>query len=231
MKTIGLIGGMSWESSLEYYRIMNEIVKTRLGGLHSAKCIMYSVDFAPFEIWMKEGNWDEITKELSDVALKLEKSGADIILICTNTMHKLFEKIQGQINIPILHIADAAAAEIKKLGLKTVGLLGTKFTMEGAFYRERLSDKHNINVIIPTQEDRELVDNIIFEELILGKITDTSKEIYKRIISDLQAQKAEGVILGCTEIPLLISQEDSPIPVFDTTYLHAEYAISKALEQ
>jgi len=231
MKTIGLIGGMSWESSLEYYRILNELIKEKLGGLSSAQCLLYSVDFKPIEHWMHRNQWDEIATQLTIIAQKLEQAGADFILICTNTMHKLVPSIQTHIQIPIYHIADAAASKIKELGLKKVGLLGTKFTMEEDFYRKRLLDKHQIETIIPNQEDRKEIDRIIFNELTLGKITKPAREIYKKIIVDLQKNGAEGVILGCTEIPLLIKPDDSPIPVFDTTQLHAEFAIEKAMEE
>ncbi len=231
MKTIGLIGGMSWESSLEYYRILNELIKAKLGGLSSAQCLLYSVDFKPIEHWMHNNQWDEITNHLTIIAQKLEQAGADFILICTNTMHKLVPSIQTHIQIPIYHIADAAASKIKELGLKKVGLLGTMFTMEEDFYKKRLLDNHQIEVIIPNQEERNEVDRIIFNELVLGKITDHSREIYKKIIVNLQKNGAEGVILGCTEIPLLIKPDNSPIPVFDTTQLHVEFAIEKAIEE
>jgi len=229
MKTIGLIGGMSWESSLEYYRILNELIKEKLGGLSSAQCLLYSLDFKPIEQWMHNNNWDEIANHLTIIAQKLEQAGAEFIIICTNTMHKLVPQIQAHIHIPIYHIADAAASKIKELGLKKVGLLGTMFTMEEDFYKKRLQDKHQIDVIIPSQEERKEVDRIIFDELVLGKITDPAREIYKQIIVNLQKNGAEGVILGCTEIPLLIKSDDSPIPVFNTTQLHAEFAIEKAL--
>ncbi len=230
MKTIGLIGGMSWESSLDYYRILNELIKEKLGGLSSAQCLLYSVDFKPIEQWMHNNKWNEIANHLTIIAQKLEQAGADFILICTNTMHKLFAQIQANLQIPIYHIADTAASKIKELGLKKVGLLGTMFTMEEDFYKIRLQDKHQIEVIIPNQEERKEVDRIIFDELVLGKITDPAREIYKKIIINLQKNGAEGVILGCTEIPLLIKPDDSTIPVFDTTQLHAEFAIEKALK-
>ncbi len=231
MKTIGLIGGMSWESSLEYYRILNELVKNKLGGLSSAECLLYSVNFKPIEQWMHTNEWDKITAHLTKVAQKLEQGGADFILICTNTMHKLVDPIQAQIHIPIYHIADAAAAKIKELGLTKVGLLGTMFTMEEDFYKKRLQEMHQIEVVIPNKEERQEVDRIIFKELVLGKITEPARAIYKQIIANLQKNGAEGVILGCTEIPLLIKAEDSPIPVFDTTQLHVEFAMEKALEK
>ncbi len=231
MKTIGLIGGMSWESSLEYYRILNELIKEKLGGLSSVQCLLYSVDFKPIEQWMHNNKWDEITSHLTIIAQKLEQAGADFIIICTNTMHKLVPQIQTHIQIPIYHIADAAASKIKELGLKKVGLLGTMFTMEEDFYKKRLLEKHHIEVLIPNQEERQEVDRIIFNELVLGKITDPSREFYKQIIVNLQKNGAEGIILGCTEIPLLIKPIDSLIPIFDTTQLHAEFAIEKVLEE
>ncbi len=230
MKTIGLLGGMSWESSLEYYRIINELIQAKLGGLHSAQCVMYSVDFDPFEKWMGQGNWDRIGSELTELAKKVEKAGADVLIICTNTMHKLVPEIESQISIPILHIADAAAKSIKEQGLSKVGLLGTRFTMEEDFYAGRLKEKHGIDVIIPSPEDRSEINRIIFEELVKGILTQESRDIYLRIIQELQQKGAQGVILGCTEIPLLIKQTDSPIPVFDTTQLHAEYAIQEVLK-
>ncbi|WP_371805197.1 aspartate/glutamate racemase family protein [Candidatus Lokiarchaeum ossiferum] len=230
MKTIGLIGGMSWESSIEYYRILNEQIKEKLGGLHSAQCILSSVDFGPIEKWMRNEEWDKITDHLCEVAINLEKAGANLIIICTNTMHKLLDAIQLKIQIPIYHIADAAADKIKDLGLTKVGLLGTRFTMEGDFYKKRLLDQHHIEVIVPNPDERREVDHIIFEELVLGKITDPAREVYKQVIRNLQKKGAQGIILGCTEIPLLIKPQDSPIPVFDTTQLHAEFAVKKALE-
>ncbi|WP_457918826.1 aspartate/glutamate racemase family protein [Candidatus Lokiarchaeum ossiferum] len=230
MKTIGLIGGMSWESSIEYYRILNEQIKEKLGGLHSAQCILSSVDFGPIEKWMRNEEWDKITDHLCEVAINLEKAGANLIIICTNTMHKLLDAIQLKIQIPIYHIADAAADKIKELGLTKVGLLGTRFTMEGDFYKKRLLDQHHIEVIVPNPDERREVDHIIFEELVLGKITDPAREVYKQVIRKLQKKGAQGIILGCTEIPLLIKPQDSPIPVFDTTQLHAEFAVKKALE-
>jgi len=230
MKTIGFLGGMSWESSLEYYRIANELIQAKLGGLHSAKCVMYSVDFDSYEKWMRHGDWDRIATELTVLAKKVEEAGADVLVICTNTMHKLVSAIEPHISIPILHIADAAAKSIKTQGPTTVGLLGTRFTMEEDFYAARLKEKHGINVVIPPQEERAQIDRIIFEELVKGIFTEESRQIYVRIIHNLQQIGAQGVIMGCTEIPLLIKQADSPIPVFDTTQLHVEYAINEILD-
>jgi aspartate racemase len=230
MKTIGLIGGMSWESSLEYYRILNEKVKKELGGLHSAKTILYSVDFEEIKNLQHEGEWDKLTEIMIGAAKSLEKAGAEMIVICTNTMHKMAPEVENNINLPLLHIADATAQSIKNLKLKKVGLLGTKFTMEQEFYKNRLIEKHNIDVVVPNDEDRDLVHKIIYNELCLGKIKDSSKQEYIRIINNLIKDGAEGVILGCTEIPLLIKQEDVAIPIFDTTTIHAEIAVMEAIK-
>ena len=229
MRTIGMIGGMSWESSLEYYRLINEGVKTGLGGLHSAECLMYSVDFEPIERLQHQGDWDAQTVILVDIARRLEGAGAELMMICTNTMHKMADDVQERINIPLLHIADAAADEIKRLGMKRVGLLGTRFTMEQDFYKGRLADNHGIDVLIPDSDDMDIVHNIIYNELCLGDFKPESKLRYIEIIKKLAAAGAEGVVLGCTEIPLLIKPEDSPIPVFNTTELHAEAAVKAAL--
>lgn len=229
MKTIGLIGGMSWESSVEYYRLINEEVKNRLGGLHSAKCILYSVDFEEIERFQADGEWDKAGELLGDVAYSLEKAGADFIVICTNTMHKVIQSIEEKISIPILHIADATAGQIKQANIDTVGLLGTKYTMEQNFYKERIQSR-GIKVLIPSDSERELVNKIIYEELCLGSIKQSSKEYYKQVIRNLMNQGAEGIILGCTEIGLLVKQEDSDVPLFDTTKIHAIEAVNKALE-
>lgn len=230
MKTIGLIGGMSWESSLEYYRITNKIVKEKLGEPHSCKSIMYSVDFGEFEKLQHEGKWEVLTSKMIDVARKLEKAGADLILICTNTMHKMAKDVQKNIEVPLLHIADATAEEIKANNMNKVGLLGTKFTMEQDFYKGRLKEKHGIDVVIPNEKERELVHNVIYKELISGIIKEESREEFREIINNLKKNGAEGVILGCTEIPLLIKDKDSDIPVFDTTMLHAKKAVDLALK-
>jgi aspartate racemase len=229
MKKIGLIGGMSWESSLEYYRILNEEVKKKLGNNHSCESIMYSVDFSEFEKLQHEGKWGILTEKMIEIAKKLEYAGAEMVLICTNTMHKMAQDVQESINIPLLHIADAAAEEIKDKDMKKVGLLGTKFTMEQDFYRVRLTQKHGIDVVIPDQKEREIVHNVIYEQLISGIIKERSREIFKEIIKNLNKNGAEGVILGCTEIPLLIKEKDTEIPIFDTTKLHAEKAVEFAL--
>lgn len=230
MKKIGLIGGMSWESSLEYYRIINETVKQKLGGLHSAECIMYSVDFDEIEKLQHQGKWEDLTKIMIDCAQRLEKAGANVIIICTNTMHKMAGEVESSINIPLLHIADATAEKIKEKSFKKVGLLGTKFTMEEDFYKGRLIEKHDIEVIIPNSEEMQIVHDIIFDELCLGIIKETSKEQYKKIILNLSKKGAEGVILGCTEIPLLIKQEDVEVPLFDTISIHAEFAVDYAIK-
>lgn len=229
MKTIGLIGGMSWESTVKYYQIINEEVKKRLGGLHSAKCLLYSVDFEEIERYQAEGKWEEAGKRLGDVALSLEKGGADFIVICTNTMHKVINYIEEKINIPVLHIADATTSTIKKKNLQTVGLLGTKYTMEQDFYKSRI-ESNGIKVLIPNKSERETVNKIIYEELCLGKIISSSKDAYKKIIKNLVAQGAEGIILGCTEIGLLVEQHDSEVPLFDTTEIHAIEAVNQALQ-
>lgn len=220
MKTVGLLGGMSWESTVTYYQIINETVKEKLGGLHSAKILMYSVDFAEMEKLQASGNWEQSAQILADAACRLEKAGADFIAICTNTMHKVAPQIQSCITIPILHIADATADELIKANIKTVALLGTKYTMTQDFYKSRINDK-NIKVLIPEEKDIEIVNHVIYDELCRGIISEKSRQEYVRIISSLQQKGAQGVILGCTEIGLLISQKDLPIPVFDTTLIHA----------
>lgn len=230
MKTIGLIGGMSWESSLEYYRIINEKVKQELGGLHSAQSLMYSVDFEQIKILQHEGKWEELTTIMIEAAKRLEKGGAEMIVICTNTMHKMADDVQNNINLPLIHIADTTAQSIKAQNLKKIGLLGTKFTMEQDFYKKRLIEKHGLEVIIPNSEDRDLVHHIIYNELCLGNIKDSFKKEYLRIIENLVKNGAKGIILGCTEIPLLIKQEDVAVPVFDTTTLHAEAAVLEAIK-
>lgn len=230
MKTIGMIGGMSWESSLEYYRLVNEAVKEKMGGLHSAKCVLYSVDFGEIEKMLAGGDWEGLETCLGEAGLELKEAGADFLLICTNTMHKLAEKLEAKAGLPLLHIADAAAGEIQAEGLGKVGLLGTKFTMEEAFYRERLEEKFGIKVLIPEAEDREFVNSVIFNELCLGIIKDDSREKFREIIGNLVSKGAEGIVLGCTEIPLLIGQEDAEVPVFDTTKIHALAAVEFALE-
>ena len=229
MKTIGLLGGMSWESSGEYYRILNETVKARLGGFHSADCLMISVDFDAVETLQHEDKWEELTEMMIAAAQRIEAGGAEILLICTNTMHKMAPEIQAAIQIPLLHIADAAGEAIKAQRLQAVALLGTKFTMEGDFYRRRLNEKFGLTVLIPEADDRETIHNTIYGELVKGVINPGSRRAFQKIIAKLQDQGAQGVILGCTEIPLLIQQADVAIPVFDTTRLHAEAAVAWAL--
>ncbi|MCW3975716.1 MAG: aspartate/glutamate racemase family protein [Candidatus Bathyarchaeota archaeon] len=230
MKKIGLIGGMSWESTVEYYRIINEETNKRLGGLHSAKIIMYSFDFDEIEKFQSQGRWDSATDVMIEVAKRIEKAGAEIILICTNTMHKMFAQIEESVTIPVLHILDVTAEAIKSKEIKKVGLLGTKFTMEQEFYKERLKSAHGIEVIIPDAQDMEKVNKIIYEELCRGKIKESSKELLKQIIEGLVDEGAEGIVLGCTELPLLIKKEDSSVPIFDTCSLHAKKAVEISLE-
>lgn len=229
MKTIGLIGGMSWESSIEYYRLLNEAVKARLGGLHSAKCLLYSVDFAEMEPLQRLGEWDEAAQRLITAAGRVEKGGADFLLLCTNTMHKVADAIQRSISIPLLHIADATAEAVKRRSLKRVGLLGTKITMEDSFYRGRLSSQHGLEVMAPSQEDRCIVHRIIYEELCVGRILDVSRMEYVRIMDRLVNDGADAIILGCTEISSLVRHNDCRAPIFDTTRIHAEAAVEYAL--
>ncbi|HNX28935.1 MAG TPA: aspartate/glutamate racemase family protein [Syntrophomonadaceae bacterium] len=228
MKTIGLIGGMSWESTAEYYRIINEEIKQRLGGYHSAKCILYSVDFAEIEKCQTNGEWEKMGEILAKAARSLEAAGADFIILGTNTMHNVADQIKLEINIPFLHIADMTAREVLADGIKTIGLLGTRYTMEQDFYKSRL-ESQGIRVIIPQETDRVIVNSVIYNELCLGQIIDQSRAGFKRIITDLAAQGAEGIILGCTEIGLLVKQEDSRVPLFDTTVIHARSAVDYAL--
>ena len=229
MKTIGLIGGMSWESSAEYYRILNEEVKQRLGGLHSAKCILYSVDFEEIEPCQRNGEWKKTAQILTTAARRLEAAGADFLVICTNTMHKVANEIQAGVHIPLLHIADITAKQVVSDGIKTIGLLGTRYTMEQDFYKSKL-EAQGIRVLVPMETDRVIVNTVIYDELCLGQIIDKSRVRYKRIIEDLIGEGAEGIILGCTEIGLLVKSDDSSVPLFDTTLLHAIGAVGFALE-
>jgi len=228
MKTIGLLGGMSWESTVLYYQLLNEGVRERLGGLHSAKILMHSVDFAEIEQFQVKGQWDAAGKKLAAAAVGLEQSGADMVLICTNLMHKVAPIIESRLNVPLLHIADAAGSAIKSQGLGKVGLLGTRYTMEEDFYRQRLLDKYNLEVVIPESKDREYIHQVIFDGLCQGKFTDESRKNYLIIIDKLRDQGAQGVILGCTEIPLLVRQDDTDLPLFNTAALHAQYALDAA---
>lgn len=230
MKTIGLIGGMSWESTVTYYRIVNEVIKEQLGGLHSAKVLLYSVDFQEIEEYQTAGQWDKSAEVLASAAARLEQAGADFIVICTNTMHKVAPQVQAKLHVPILHIAEATAEKLLENGITTVALLGTKYTMEQDFYKDKLISA-GIKVLIPDDAGVEIVNRIIYEELCLGIISPHSREEYQRVITLLKDRGAQGVILGCTEIGLLISQEDSVLPVFDTAQIHARkaalYAIGK----
>ncbi|CAN7269962.1 aspartate/glutamate racemase family protein [Rossellomorea sp. LjRoot5] len=228
MKTIGLIGGMSWESSVKYYKVINEEVKEKLGGLHSAKCLLYSVDFEEIERYQAEGDWENAGRALGEVASSLEKAGAEFIVICTNTMHKVIDHVEARINIPVLHIADATANEIQRADMKTVGLLGTTYTMEQDFYKSRIQS-NGINVLVPDKEERNNINKVIFEELCLGKMEQSSKDYYMSVIQKLVDRGAEGIILGCTEIGLLVKPEDSEVPLFDTTVIHATEAVTTAL--
>lgn len=230
MKTIGLIGGMSWESSIEYYRIINETVRAKLGGLHSARSMMYSVDFAEVEALQRQEKWDEATALLVDAATSLENGGADFVIICTNTMHKVADEVQEHIRVPLLHIADATAETIKAHGLKKIGLLGTRFTMEEDFYTGRLVERHGLEVVIPTEEEREIIHRIIYDELCMGEIRESSREQYVSIMEHLIENGAEGIVLGCTEIGLLVRDKDCRVPLFDTTEIHAVAAVEHALE-
>ena len=230
MKTLGLIGGMSWESTVPYYQIINEIVKNKLGGLHSARLILYSVEFAEIEEMQSAGQWDTAAEVLGDAARKLEACGADYIVICTNTMHKVAPQIQRMISVPVIHIADATAEVLKQDGIRRIALLGTRYTMTQDFYKQRLIDQ-GFEVMIPEEKDIEPVNRIIFEELCVGEIKDESRKEYQRIIQDLKDRGAEGVILGCTEIGMLIKPEDSVLPVYDTTLIHAQAAAEAALAE
>lgn len=221
LKTIGLIGGMSWESTVTYYKIINETVKEKLGGLHSAKCILYSVDFQEIEECQANGNWEKSGEILGEAAYNLEKAGADFIVICTNTMHKVVNQIKEKISVPILHIAEMTAEKILEKGLKNIALLGTKYTMEQDFYKSKLIEK-GINVIIPDKNDIETINEVIYDELCLGTINFNSKKKFLEIVDKLRSKGAEGIILGCTEIGLLIKNEDTDVPLFDTAIIHAE---------
>jgi aspartate racemase len=229
VKTIGLIGGMSWESSAEYYRLINSLIKARLGGFHSAKCVLVSVDFAEIEALQRENHWAESAQLLVTAAQSLEQAGADLVLLCTNTMHKVAGDIQASIRVPFLHIADATAEPIKAHGLTTIGLLGTRFTMEEDFYVGRLTQRFGLRVLIPEPAAREMIHRVIYDELVLGEIKTESKAQYLAVIKRLIDRGAQGIILGCTEIGLLVQADDCRVPVFDTTRLHAQAAVELAL--
>lgn len=230
MLTIGLIGGMSWQSTVEYYRLANEMVRDRLGGLHSAQCLLYSVDFAPIETLQKEARWDDAGMLLASAAKNLENGGADLVLICANTMHKVYDQVAAAISVPVLHVADVTAQAVKAAGMSTVGLLGTAYTMEQSFYLDRLAG-HGLTVMVPGDDDRALVHRVIYSELSLGVISDASRVAYLEVVDRLAARGAEGVILGCTEIELLLRPSDTHVPLFPTTRLHIEAAVERALAQ
>lgn len=227
MLTIGMLGGMSWESSAEYYRLANVLVRERLGGLHSAKLVLHSVDFAEIERMQVEGRWDDAGKALAEAAAHVQAGGADFLLICTNTMHKVFDQVQAAVDVPVIHLGDTTAQAIKQAGLTTVGLLGTGFTMDQPFYRERL-ESHGLKVLLPSAEDRATVHRIIYDELCVGIVREESRRAYQDVIARFEG--AQGVILGCTEIELLITQADVPLPVFPTTRLHVEAAVERAIQ-
>lgn len=231
MKTIGMLGGMSWESTANYYRAINQGVKEQLGGLHSAQVVLHSVDFDPIEKLQHQGDWQGTANILKSAALSVEAAGADFLMICTNTMHKVADEIEQVINIPLLHIADATAETLLAQGIKKVGLLGTAFTMEQGFYKGRLNDQFNLDVIVPSQADRRIVHDVIYQELCLGEISPHSKQEYLRIVDILAAEGAEAVILGCTEIAMLIQQNDTEVTLLDTSAIHAEKAVSLALSE
>src|SRR5262245_11330505 len=226
---IGLIGGMSWESSAEYYRIINREVRKRLGGAHSARNLMFSVDFGEIEQLQHREDWDKLTEMMKDAAIRLERGGADFVLICTNTMHRMADAVAEVINIPLLHIADPTGEKIKAAGFDKIGLLGTAFTMEQEFYKGRLQDKFDLDVLVPEPDDRRIIHNVIYRELVAGKIQPDSRVAYRQIISRLVGQGAQAIVLGCTELMLLVSQEDSSVPLFDTTTIHALAAVDRAL--
>ena len=230
MKTIGLLGGMTCESSVEYYRLINEGVREKLGGIHSAQSVMYSVDFGEIEPEMEAERWDLVLERLVAGSLAVERGGADFLVICTNTMHKLADRVAERIGIPILNIVDATAAAVRADGIGTVGLLGTRFTMTQDFYQRRLAEKHGIETVIPSEHDVTMIHRVIMDELTIGVISPESKKLYWEAIGRLQARGAEGIVLGCTEIPLLVKQDEGEIPLFDTTDLHARASVRLALE-
>jgi aspartate racemase len=231
MKTIGLIGGMSWESTLEYYRIINEAVKEKLGGFHSAEMVLYSVDFAEVEAFQHRGEWDRAAVLLTEAARRVEAAGADFALLATNTMHRVFDEIRKGIRIPLLHIADVTGREIQARGLRRIGLLGTRFTMEQEFYKGKLARDFGIDVLIPDEAERRAIHGILYDELCLGAVKDASREVFRKIIGGLESRGAQGIVLGCTEIPLIVKQKDYALPLFDTTDLHARAAVALALSE
>jgi aspartate racemase len=231
MKTIGLIGGMSWESSAEYYRVINQETNRRLGGVHSAQCLMWSFDFDAIKHLQHQGEWDKLAEAMKQAAIRLERGGADLLVICTNTMHRLADAVSSAVSLPLLHIADPTAGKIKAAGLQRIGLLGTAFTMEQDFYKGRLQQNHDLDVIVPEEDDRRVVHEIIYKELVLGQIRPESRQAYREIIARLIDRGAQGIILGCTEIMLLVKEEDSAVPLFDTTTIHAVAAVDHALAE
>jgi aspartate racemase len=231
MKTIGLIGGMSWESSAEYYRVINQETNRRLGGVHSAQCLMWSFDFDAIKHLQHQGEWDKLAEAMKQAAIRLERGGADLLVICTNTMHRLADAVSSAVSLPLLHIADPTAGKIKAAGLQRIGLLGTAFTMELDFYKGRLQQNHDLDVIVPEEDDRRVVHEIIYKELVLGQIRPESRQAYREIIARLIDRGAQGIILGCTEIMLLVKEEDSAVPLFDTTTIHAVAAVDHALAE
>ena len=230
MRTIGLLGGMSWESSAVYYRLLNEIVRDRLGGLHSAPCVLHSVDFAPIEQMQREGRWDDAASALADAARALERGGAELLVLCTNTMHKLADEVAGAVGIPFLHIADATAAAVKAAGHRRVGLIATAYTMEQDFYVGRLRDRHGLEVLVPDDAGRAEVHRVIYEELCVGQVLDSSRDEYRAVMAALVERGADAILLGCTEIDLLVGDGDASVPLFDTTRIHAEQAVDAALD-
>ena len=231
MKTIGLIGGMSWESSAEYYRVINQETNRRIGGVHSAQCLMWSFDFDAIKHLQHQGEWDKLAEAMKQAAIRLERGGADLLVICTNTMHRLADAVSSAVSLPLLHIADPTAEKIKAAGLQRIGLLGTAFTMEQDFYKGRLQQNHGLDVIVPEEDDRRVVHEIIYKELVLGQIRPESLQAYREIIARLIDRGAQGIILGCTEIMLLVKEEDSAVPLFDTTTIHAVAAVDHALAE
>jgi aspartate racemase len=226
---IGLIGGLSWESSAQYYRIINREVRDRLGGVHSARSLMWSVDFGEIEPLQHNGDWGRLAEQMRDAAIRLERGGADFVLICSNTMHRMADAVAEAIDIPLIHIADPTGEKIKAAGLRRVGLIGTAFTMEQDFYKGRLNDLFGLEVVVPQAEDRRIIHDIIYRELVAGEALPKSRAAYREVIARLVAQGAQAIILGCTEIMLLISDEDSAVPLFDTTTIHAMAAVDRAL--
>jgi aspartate racemase len=228
MKTIGLIGGLSWESTAEYYRVINEAVKARLGGFHSGRIVLHSVDFATIEVLQREGRWADAAEALIEAGRSVESGGADFALICANTMHKVYDEVQAGLSIPLIHIVDATARVIRAAGLRTVGLLGTRYTMEDDFYKDRLLRKHGLESLIPDKEDRDLLHKVLYEELCLGEIRQESRQAIRSMMSGLKERGAGGIILGCTELPLIVGPKDSELPLFDTTSIHALAAVEEA---